>query len=479
MSRRNKIIIIVGAVVVVGVVVALWARSFLNRNRVPVVYADVVEHFKYGSIGTEKRLGVPAPLFDLFPVMFADLLPQDRPGNGYEKLGFLYEPGHKRPIGTTVRELPVPLVGLNCAACHTGTMRDKPGGERRFLFGGSANNFNSGGYLAFLLAIAQDPRFTTDKLLDGMEKQDPGFGLFDRLLYRFVVLPQVLTTFKGYLTTYAWTKTRPPFGPGRVDTFNPYKVYHHLDISHDDSIGSVDFPTIFNQKPRIGMHLHWDGNNDVVEERNISAAIGAGAEPASLDIPEMMRIRDWIMTLPVPAFPKDRIDAARAARGAAWWQAECADCHAFNGKKVGQVTPVAEVGTDPERERSFTQELADKQNTLGTGYPWKLSHFRKTGGYANAPLDGVWLRSPYLHNGSVPTLRALLLPADQRPKQFHRAYDVFDFENVGYVSSGPDAEKLGWKYDTTVRGNSNAGHAYGLNLTPEQKDELIEYLKTL
>jgi hypothetical protein len=249
-------------------------------------------------------------------------------------------------------------------------------------------------------------------------------------------------------------------------------------MTHDSSIGTADFPTLYNQKPRIGMHLHWDGNNDVVEERNISAAIGAGAEPASLDIPEMLRIRDWIMTLQPPAFPRDRIDLARARRGEASWQARCADCHAFTGKKVGQVTPVAEVGTDPERERSFTQELADKQNTLGTGYLWRLSHFRKTGGYANAPLDGVWLRSPYLHNGSVPTLRALLFP-DERPGEFYRACDVFDFDSVGYVSSGAEAAKVGWRYDTSVPGNSHAGHTYGADLAVEDKLDLIEYLKTL
>lgn len=479
MTRRKKIIIGVGAaVILLGVVGVAWARSFLHRNRAETHYDDIVEHFKYGSIGTEARLGVPAPLFDLFPVMFADLLPKDRPGAGYEKLGFLYEPGHKRPIGTTVREMPVPLVGLNCAACHTGTMRDAPGGPRRFLFGGSAINFDIEGYFQFLLAIAQDPRFTTDQLLEGIKKQDPEFGVIDSLIYRYVVLPQVEKTFKNNVAQSDWLKVRPPFGPGRVDTFNPYKVYHHLDMSHDDSIGSADFPTIYNQKPRVGMHLHWDGNNDVVEERNISAAIGAGAEPATLDIPEMMRIRDWIMTLPAPAFPKDRIDAARAQRGEASWKARCADCHAFGGKLIGQVTPVGDVGTDPERERSFTAELADKQNTLGTGYPWRLSHFRKTGGYANAPLDGVWLRAPYLHNGSVPTLRALLFP-EERPAQFYRAYDVFDYVNVGYVSSGADAEKLGSKFDTAVRGNSNKGHTYGSELSSDDKLDLIEYLKTL
>jgi cytochrome c553 len=479
MTRRKKIVISVGvAVIVLGVVGVAWARSFLHRNRPETHYDDIVEHFKYGSIGTEARLGVPAPLFDLFPVMFADLLPKDRPGVGWEKLGFLYEPGHKRPIGTTVREMPVPLVGLNCASCHTGTMRDAPGGQRRFLFGGSAINFDIEGYFQFLLAIAQDPRFTTEQLLDGIKHQDPEFGVIDSLIYRYVVLPQVEKTFKNNVAQSGWLKTRPPFGPARVDTFNPYKVYHHLDMSHDDSIGSADFPTIYNQKPRVGMHLHWDGNNDVVEERNISAAIGAGAEPASLDIPEMMRIRDWIMTLPAPAFPKDRIDAAKAQRGEASWKAKCADCHAFDGKRVGQVIPVGEVGTDPERERSFTAELADKQNTLGEGYPWRLSHFRKTGGYANAPLDGVWLRSPYLHNGSVPTLRALLFP-EERPAQFYRAYDVFDYVNVGYVSSGAEAEKLGSKFDTAVRGNSNKGHMYGTELSSDDKLDLLEYLKTL
>ena len=81
MAQRKKILIIaVSVVLVLGAVLAILARSFMNRNRVPVVYSDIVEHFKYGSIGTEKRLGVPAPLFALFPVMLAALLPQDRPG---------------------------------------------------------------------------------------------------------------------------------------------------------------------------------------------------------------------------------------------------------------------------------------------------------------------------------------------------------------------------------------------------------------
>ena len=93
-------------------------------------------------------------------------------------------------------------------------------------------------------------------------------------------------------------------------------------------------------------------------------------------------------------------------------------------------------------------------------------------------LDGIWLRAPYLHNGSVPTLRDLLNPPSERLKVFYRAYDVYDYDNVGFVSSGADAEREGVIHDTNVRGKSNQGHEYGTMLNSQQKAALIEYLKT-
>ncbi|MCX6630521.1 MAG: hypothetical protein NTW28_23135, partial [Candidatus Solibacter sp.] len=140
---------------------------------------------------------------------------------------------------------------------------------------------------------------------------------------------------------------------------------------------------------------------------------------------------------------------------------------------------LAAIGTDPERLHSFTPELAAKMNTIGNGKPWKFSHFRKTGGYAGMPLDGVWLRAPYLHNGSVPTLRDLLNPPDRRPAVFWRGYDLYDFVNAGFVSNGAEAERDGFRFDTSVRGNSSQGHTYGSTLKEAEKDELLEYLKTL
>jgi hypothetical protein len=67
MLRHRKLLIVAGVLVATIVVLGVLVKRFMNRDRAPVVYADIQEHFKYGSIGTEKRLGVPAPLFDLFP----------------------------------------------------------------------------------------------------------------------------------------------------------------------------------------------------------------------------------------------------------------------------------------------------------------------------------------------------------------------------------------------------------------------------
>jgi hypothetical protein len=252
-----------------------------------------------------------------------------------------------------------------------------------------------------------------------------------------------------------------------------------FDMSTDSTVGSADLPPLFHQKAREGRWLHWDGNNDAVTERNKSAAIGAGASEASLDLASMSRIEEWIWDLKPPRVPAAYIDAGKTVAGQAHYDRLCADCHAPAGKRTGQVIPIEEIGTDPERMLSFTAALAGKMNTLGSGRPWKFNHFRKTSGYAAMPLDGIWLRAPYLHGGSVPTLRDLLRPPEERPVVFWRGYDVYDFENVGFVSSGAEAEKTGVRFDTHLRGNGRLGHTYGTQLKPAEIDELLEYLKTL
>ena len=439
-------------------------------------FPDIVEHFKYGSIGAEEGSGIPYWIWRVMPEVCAEHLPK-RPGTGYERLGFIQDgAAHGRPIGTSYRPGSGDRVGLNCATCHVGTLRERADAPRQVVVGMPANQMDLQGYARFLMACARSPAFETGAMIDAIGKVNPDFGFFSRLAYRLFVVRAARNGILDRAKENAWFDTRPPFGPGRVDTFNPYKVL--LDLPIDTVVGTVDLPSLWNQRPRRGLWLHWDGNNDLVDERNKSAAIGAGATPKSLDLPSMQRIADWALDVPAPKYPEARIDRARAAEGAAVYADACASCHALGGAKVGQVTPIDEVGTDRERLDSFTPALAARMNTIGRGRPWAFSHFRKTNGYANAPLDGVWLRAPYLHNGSVPDLRALLFPAE-RPATFYRAYDVYDWERVGFVSRGAEAEREGVRFDTTLRGNANRGHLYGADLPEAAKLALLEYLKTL
>jgi mono/diheme cytochrome c family protein len=469
-SKRGAVL--VGAVVLAGLVVG-WAVAS------PRAQADMATEFKYGAIGTEETVGVPYWIWKVLPEVFADKLP-NRSGSGYERVGFTYEsPTHDLPMGATKSRDWIARVGLNCATCHAGAYREAPGAAPTVVLGMPAHQMDLQAYARFLSACAKDPRFNADTLVTAMRKH-PEFGFLDGLTYRWLVIGRTKDGILERDARIAWFDKRPPQGPGRVDTFNPYKSMFaketHFDT--DTSVGTADLPSLWNQGIRRGLWLHWDGNNDSVDERNKSAAIGAGATPESIDLAALDRIAQWILELKPPPYPASRISTPRAAAGKPIYQSQCASCHDVGQPKVGQTVDIAEIGTDPERLNSFTPELATAMNTIGTGKPWKFSHFRKTNGYTGMPLDGVWLRAPYLHNGSVPTLRALLL-LDPRPAKFYRAYNVYDFEAVGFTEAGAEAAEQGVLFDTALRGNGNGGHTYGKDLPVPDREALLEYLKTL
>ena len=109
--------------------------------------------------------------------------------------------------------------------------------------------------------------------------------------------------------------------------------------------------------------------------------------------------------------------------------------------------------------------------------------------YKVRPLNGVWATPPYLHNGSVPNIYALLSPVSERPAKFHLGNREYDPVNVGYRT---DKIGGGFELDTSLRGNRNTGHEFkgaeggkseegviGPGLTPEERRALVEYIKTL
>ncbi len=125
----------------------------------------------------------------------------------------------------------------------------------------------------------------------------------------------------------------------------------------------------------------------------------------------------------------------------------------------------------------FTEE---DQKSAGNDY----GKIKPNSGYIAKSLSGVWATAPYLHNGSVPSIAELLKPANQRPKTFNVQSRLLDPKTLGYVdydrqnnicSSSQDSTC----FDTSKIGNSNSGHEYGTDLTKEDKEALIEYLKVL
>src|SRR4051794_9534011 len=310
------------------VCVILQASLFsLGRNK-PETFTDVREHFKYGSIGAEKRAGVPYWIWVVLPRMFPEYLPH-RPGDGYARFGLIFEnPKAARPIGTSLRETETALVGLNCAVCHTGTLRESASAPRQIVLGMPAHQFDLQSYQRFFFACGKDPRFTADNILKAIQQVNPKFGWLDALVYRLFVIPRTRDGIAEQSRNSAWFDARPAQGPGRVDTFNPYKVLFGFDLAKDAGVGTADLPSLWNQRSREGLWLHWDGNNNKVTERNKSAAIGAGASEDSLDLDGMKRVEDWIWDLHPPEFPRNRIDAARAARGRTLFDRDCARCHA-------------------------------------------------------------------------------------------------------------------------------------------------------
>jgi hypothetical protein len=77
-----------------------------------------------------------------------------------------------------------------------------------------------------------------------------------------------------------------------------------------------------------------------------------------------------------------------------------------------------------------------------------------------APLVGLFAGAPYLHNGSVPSLRALLEPPAKRPL-------TFPLGRAGFV------------FDTRLPGNGNQGHDFGSALTAAERSDLVAFLESL
>jgi processive rubber oxygenase RoxA-like protein len=483
--RRVRFGLLSVALLVVAFAALLGYEQFFHETP-PLYFASDEEHFLYGSIGTESTSGVPYWIWLVLPRVFPDKLPG--PG-GYASLGIITQEGHELPVGFSKQHVGIDRVGINCAFCHTTTYRRTATDLPVIVPAGPSNTTSPQDYLRFLFACADDPRFNGTTLMAEVERNYQ-LSLLDKLTYRLVLIPFTRATLlqqERALHQYGWMRPLPPWGDGRIDPFNPVK-YRVLNQPIDGSIGNSDMMPVWNLAAHRGYSFHWDGLNNTLQEVVLSSAIGDGTPVSWIDRDwkksdsesSLKRLRDYMLAVKPPPFPFP-IDAELAKKGKVTFDRNCAVCHAIGGARTGQVEPITNPMLDTDRHRidMWTQASAAAYNDYAKGYSWKLSHFTKQVGYLNVPLDGLWLRAPYLHNGSVPTLADLLQPPADRARVFYRGYDVLDPVGVGFISSGPDAEHAGFRFDTQVAGNSNQGHLWGTAILPDEKRALLEYLKTM
>ncbi|MFT7562053.1 MAG: hypothetical protein ACI93R_003987 [Flavobacteriales bacterium] len=120
--------------------------------------------------------------------------------------------------------------------------------------------------------------------------------------------------------------------------------------------------------------------------------------------------------------------------------------------------------------------------------------------YKARPLNGIWATAPYLHNGSVPSLYELLLPARRDDDELAEGEPAREFRPDEFVGSREfDPIKVGFKaegysgfvFKTDRRWNFNTDHEYAAGrtarsdakvlpaMTEAERWDLVEFMKTL
>jgi hypothetical protein len=138
--------------------------------------------------------------------------------------------------------------------------------------------------------------------------------------------------------------------------------------------------------------------------------------------PKLAALLDYQLSLRPPVAPKGSFDRQAANRGRALFRNEagCATCH--------QGRTFTDVLSGPDPRVPFLHHPAE------TGMDPAYAFRSATGQYRTTPLRGLQQHAPYFHDGSAPDLLSVVE-----------------------------------HYDTL----------FGLNLTPAQKADLVEYLKSL
>lgn len=253
-----------------------------------------------------------------------------------------------------------------------------------------------------------------------------------------------------------------------------------IAIPDDEPIIPVDVPAWWLLKKKTAMFHTGAGRGDHARIMMTASVLCvddvATARAIDSYFPD---VRAFILSLSPPPFP-GAIDGAAVARGERVFERSCSRCHGMGDRYITRIIPLATVKTDPllARHAQFAAPFIEWFNRSFYG---ERSRLEPGDGYVAPPLDGVWATAPYLHNGSIPNLAALLDSTKRLPRTaIIRGAHSYDLDQVGWPNVAPDAAtESKFVYDRALPGYSNGGHMFGDDLTTAERAAVLEYLKTL
>ena len=415
-----------------------------------------------------------------------------------------------RTVGTAQSAWPplaVTVTNIGCAACHAGPVYDADGlpDPERAWIGSPNTSLNLESYTADLFDAMR--RYASDeRLWPTMRALYPEMGLRERSLLRFYVLPTLRKRVAELDTTLG---RAIPFSGGLPGATNGLDPLHRrlgvsdgtrmVEVSAFNSIPELEGRALRSRLLNTGAYVP-EGTEpertltpeDVTEEHldalgRVAAfftvpSMGSEPEVALAHANQTADIMRWVVDHRAQPWPGAR-DEAAAARGRTIYGDRCASCHGQYDDDLADPSLISfpnwigDVGTDPLRAELFTEQTLEAIEASAFG---PVIDVRDTGTYAAPPLTGLWTSAPYLHNGSVPTLWALMNP-DERPARFAVGSHRLDMERIGIGPTLPD-EPFGPPViiDTAKPGLGNGGHEAPFEgLTDAQKRDLLEYLKRL
>ena len=524
LKRPFQIVLIsLSALLLVVVFIFLYIESKWAQPR----QMSKQEAFLYGPTGTEI---MPLVVFKVLPDMFPDhFQPAGKnAGDWVDQFGFNRgKPGVNEgiPLGFSLTNYrpksgapsPVPFVGFSCSMCHVSQIRRV--GKDPVLVHGMGNY--SVDFIAWVdavrSAVLDEQRMTVDEVAKAyQQKFNTPLSFAERAMVQ-VWLPGSRNFFKDNLAKYDAPFTGKdlrdprlmPNGPARTQPFRNLVriVLDRPATSGDNAYCKV--PTLYEQGNRVWGQ--YDGSVGNRLSRSVLAAIATGATIENLIIPDVSQgvigAVDYTVDLKGPRyadlFPEEaaKLDTQKVERGRQVYMQSCAGCHGSrnsttglweNGQRTGEVVPIEEIKTDAERVSfRYNDSLTDSLYTFfPNGHPLrpKREDMRPgpagtTRGYINSPIESVFARAPYLHNGAVMTL-AELINLKPRRAVFYRGANWYDPIDVGLSSPDKPEPFIYYLFDTSARGNSNRGLDYpwayqGAGWNQASLEDLLEFMKTM